>query len=719
MTLFYVSPAGNDDWPGNESQPFATIEKAISSARASGGDERRIVLRGGAYYEVSVVLTPEDSGLTISAAPGETPVLYGGRIISDLRAEGHLWVADLPEVASGDWEFRHLLVNGKLRSRSKLPERGVYRHLSRFDVTWLSTTDGGWERKPTEEERSHLIYQPGDIENWPDIESAELTIYHQWDEGLVGIKEINEESHEVRFRNLSEHPPGAFLTHEAGSSKSECYVIWNVLAGLTRPGQWCLDRKLGRLYYWPLPGEELGKIEVIAPTVEHVIRFHGEKEKPVERISLVGLTVSATTTPLKAGGFAAARLPGAVAGGFTKDCRFEDLTMRSVGGHGIALWKCPGVVVRGCEVAHSGAGGIYCFAADGGVIEENHVHHVGVSYPSAQAMFLSGNNLLVAHNEIHDITYTAIGCRASDTVFENNLFYNVMTMLDDGAAIYSTFAKNLTIRGNVTIGSSGGIAHAYYLDEQTDDSVVERNLALNTGWPTHNHWAHNNILRENVFVDDRPAWMTFHRCEGFTLERNIFAANGGIHLLVPEGGIAATPNNVFSPGDGPIDVGAPWGKEPLVPFEITDGSIVSDPGFEDKGRLNITYNPDSPAMELGIHPIDFTTAGRTGVPIHVTTVRKRFEVIEPPTASTPGKARVTVTNLGHTDATGELWLWSSPSNAINFTSGDSFTYTLAPGEETTFETTIVLAPGFEGDVLIGCQTPDGGGMFKGVARVGG
>jgi hypothetical protein len=707
MSVFYVSPRGSDQAPGTESEPFATLASAIEAARGAAG-ERKIVLGAGKYYETSVTLTQEDSGLVIEAAAGAEVVLVGGRRVTGWEdCGGGVWRVDLPEVREGKWDFRHLFVDGGHRMRSRYPEIGALRHLSRFDVAWLSSTDGGWERKPTPEELSELIYRPGDLEPWSDITSAEITIHHQWDESLVGVASIDEDTHTVHFSSLAGHPAGSFLSDT--NPKAECYIVWNTRAGLTLPGQWCLDRGEDVLYYRPLPGEDMERIEVVAPTTETIIRIKGEEECPVENITLRGLALTGTTAPLRPGGFAAVRLEGAISAQHAHTCRLEGLVIRGVGGHGAKFVRSEDVTVDKCEVCGTGAGGVYILRTDGVLVEENHIHHVGVTYPSGEGLFLGGTGHVVRHNELHDITYTAIGGGPSNSVFEANLFYNIMTVLDDGAAIYTTFAKNVAIRENVVVGTSGGVAQAYYLDEQTEGSVVERNLAINTGWPTHNHMSRDDVVRENVFVDDGPARLSFFRCERFTLERNVVSCEGGILVIGPEGAIASMPCNVFDPGDGDFSYGGDWGGAPPVPMDLADGSIIADPKVSLDG-WRVSFAPDSPALGLGIQPLDLSHAGRTGVAPSIATTRSILEA-----TADPRVLSLSIKNLGNAPASGKLLLWAAPREEVTFEGGDEFAYELAPGEAARWAVRVSISTGVE-DAIVGYQHSDGTGMFKG-ARV--
>ncbi len=580
---------------------------AAAIIRARDGD-RQVLLHGGAYAEVALTLTPDDSGLTLAAAPGETPVLYGGRRLTGWTQQGDWWSAAVPEVRDGAWDFRHLVVNGGLRPRARLPKHGAFTHENVFDVRWMSSTDGGWERKPTAAELTTLRYRPGDLGAWLDLRNAELTIYHQWDESVVGIAALDPATRTVTFSTPAGHPPGAF---GAWNPNARTYVAWNVRQGMTEPGQWYLDRTAGTVSYWPLPGEELAAAEIIAPTAARVIRLEGTEAAPVAEVTLRGLTVSATTTPLVAGGFAAGRFDGALSGAHLRDCRILDCAARAVGGQGMKLLGAERLRIAGCETADTGAGGIYLHKSRDCAVTECHIHHNGRTYPSAIGLQLSGAGHVISHNEIHHTTYSGVGSSASTTRFEANLFYDIMQVLSDGGAIYITFCADVTMRGNVVRGGTGTqLSHAYYIDEQGERCVVEGNLAVNTRWPAHNHMARGGVIRRNVFIDAGDARLTFMRCADFTVAENIIVAGGALTVSAPPTGITAMPKNVLWSGQGVITLETlpedDYQTRASAPLAPRDGTVIADP------HLNgAAFGPDSPAAALGIPPLDISAAGRS------------------------------------------------------------------------------------------------------------
>ena len=103
---------------------------------------------------------------------------------------------------------------------------------------------------------------------------------------------------------------------------------------MTKPGRWYLDRTDGRLVYWPLEGEDMARTKVIAPKMERIIRITGEPDKKAENITIRGLTLQATTIPLKSAGFGGSAFDGALNMTNTQQCTLEGLEISNAGGAG-------------------------------------------------------------------------------------------------------------------------------------------------------------------------------------------------------------------------------------------------------------------------------------------------------------------------------------------------------------------------------------------------
>lgn len=380
---------------------------------------------------------------------------------------------------------------------------------------------------------------------------------------------------------------------------------------MTLPGQWYLDRNAGKLVYWPLPGEDMTRAEVYAPIIESIVHIRGTRANPVRDIMIRGLKLSVTNTPLEAGGFGAGKFDGAVSITFAENCHLVGLEIVNVGGQGI---KASGdnLRIERCHVHNAGACGIRCRGAQA-VVTDNHIHDIGLTYPSALALQGGGRDCLISHNEIHDCPYTAINCGGQQNRIEHNLIYHAMLELHDGGGIYCFAGKNLVLRGNFIrdiIDTGGYGASAYYLDERSENCLVEGNLSVGIVRPSHNHMAKNNTIRNNVFISDKDARVTLPRSSDFTFEHNVIYAEGEIVLENPDG-ITTMRNNVLYSAEGRIQFRRlkDYSRVGDYSFEADSENLTADPHIIEFEKGRVKFAGDSPALRLGIKPIDVSDAG--------------------------------------------------------------------------------------------------------------
>ncbi len=615
MQTIWLSATGCDSTgDGSRKRPVATLARAVELTRAAGAGKRRIAVETGVYADTSATLEAADSGLEITAAEGAAPVFHGGTPVTGWRRESRtskFWIAPLPGVREGTRDFRALVVNDRFAQRARFPEHGGILHASTFPVRWMSTTKGGWERKPTHRELTTLRLVKGSLPSRLSIRNAELTIFHSWDESLVGIRSWDRAKGLITFSTPAGHPPGAFGD---GKTQARTFAVWNVREGMTRPGQWYLDRERGCVVYWPLKGESLRQVTACAPTRTSVIRIAGSAEAPVRGVRLRGLTLGVTTTPLVAGGFGALKFEGALEATHAPGLRLDHLTVRWAGGQGVRVTASDGVHCNGltvCEVGGCGA----VFAGRRGVVSGALIRHNGRIYPSALGLRVGGDHWRIHHNTLHHCPYSAINAHGTGLSIEHNRFHHVMEELVDGAAIYVSSGKRCILRGNYTHDLRPEQVHAYYLDEQCADSLVEGNVAVGVPWPIHNHMAWRCVLRDNVCLHDGDMRLSFVACDRFRLARNVFACAGELIVHGSYTGVARLEANVFHSGAGCCR----WAFHDLLPSRETNarpvallpvnaGSVTADPGCRcDGGR--VSYANRALARRLQLPALDVSGAG--------------------------------------------------------------------------------------------------------------
>ena len=545
--VFYVAPKGSDENPGAAQQPFATIVAARDAARKAGEGQHEIIVRSGDYFlKQPVVLDSNDSGLQIVGEDRSKVRLFGGRRITGWQKDGEkFFKVSLEGVKEGKWDFRTLLVNGRLAAKAVYPNTtDKLDNLGKWDLPLLPMLAGFWARKPTEEELTVMPYKAGDLPENLDIRNAEVRLYHMWAESFLGVACHDKEKHTLTMSSPAAWPMGACNRRK--------YVIYNIREGMTEPGQWYLDRTEGKLVYWPLPDEDMSKIEVFAPVMNKIIAIQGEHKQPVTGVVISNLTIQCTSPELKSSGWGGGSLGAAVALQNTKGCILDSLSICNVGGVGVSITKSSDDIVRNCEVGQIGACGVKLYSKSI-LLEQNHIHHNGVYYPGSASVLMSGDDIRIIRNEIHDSPYSGvIGGSGKQCHIEDNLVYRAMLVMHDGAAIYGNLRESI-IRGNVIRdihpNGKGFGASGLYLDEGSYDCIIEKNLVFDVVRPTHNHITRGTIVRDNVFVSDTDMTVSFQRSENATFSGNTLYVKGRLKVTY-RNAIKQWKNNRIFRGEG-------------------------------------------------------------------------------------------------------------------------------------------------------------------------
>lgn len=687
---YYVSPTGNDRWSGRLPEatadgtdgPWATLGGARNRLRARKGLGEKtdtlaglgaatpvvVWLRGGRYpVNAPVVFEPADSApVTYAAYPGETPILDGGRRITGWRVETvngrTAWVASLPEVAAGKWQFRQLFVNGERRARPRLPKAGLFRMES---VPGMPLPRGWGNGGQTQ-----FVGAAGDVQSFHNLGDVEVVYLHFWIEERSPITAFDPASRLVTMAR----PSRTALVGSHGSQLAD-YYLDNVSEALTEPGEWYLDRAAGQLTYLPLPGEDPETTEVFAPATLQLLKLVGDPEAgaPVEFLRFQGITfqhtdwrhpgedAAASADPLcgsaarlsrgndAAASQAACDVPGVIRLRGARHCAFEDCTVRNVGWYGFELAEgCAGIRLVGNELVDLGAGGVKINGHGAGEpawgrtagnrVTDNHIHQAGRIFHSAIGILSmhSADNVL-AHNHIHDLFYSGISCgwvwgyganvSANNRIEKNHIHHIGQGLLSDMGGVYLLgIQPGTVVRGNlihdVEKAHYGG--WALYTDEGSSHIVLEDNVCHSTnGEVFHQHYGRENMLRNNILVFGGENMAAYSRLEphvGFTFMRNIVVAKG-VPMFVrnygKDGRRIVSDLNLFWDTTTTSPVLNAGHDVPAAPLSFAQWralghdhqSLVADPLFRDLEHFDFRLDRKSPARKLGFKPIDLRDVG--------------------------------------------------------------------------------------------------------------
>ena len=566
MSVFYVSPSGDDANLGSYDAPFKTVAKAQEAVRAVNQNmtsDIAVVLREGTYsLSSSLKFTNVDGGtnghnVKYMAYPDEEVNLSGGVKLGNWKNEGN----NIYSTSVSAGFIRNLYVNGERATLARYPNGNTYATANEWDY----------------ENRIIRVYKD-DLHGATDFE---MVMYMEWSESLVNVDSVSIDG-DIATLNLAPWEAEAMFIrrwHEFQYRDDMFCYFQNAIEFLDNPGEFFYDKPTGKLYYMPREGENLNTAEVIAPALTNVIRIEGtSSDEKVSNLAFEGLTVEYSAfsdivdygfIELQTGHYAMNRLSGASLGhdvpkGLVQVenaeyISLEYLTIRHSGGTGINFHS--GVrhsSIRGCRVDDTSASGIIIAPFIDGVItnqnlylpiddditcnhitiSNNYITQAGVEFHRSAALVnVLGYQIEIANNEVAYSNYTGIsngwGWSLNEYVLKDNIItrnhvHHIGMMGNDLGGIYNL---NNQPRSEITynyiheIGKTGmGLsplapADGIYLDEGTNNMVVSHNQIAYANENTRlilYHGAGEDIVEEN----------NKGILQGDTLDQEIIAAAG-------------------------------------------------------------------------------------------------------------------------------------------------------------------------------------------------
>ena len=289
----FVSPTGDDQASGKQTEPVESLQRAAELARTKAGKESVIIWMSGGTYQLRnpLELNVKDSGtfdapVLWKAFPGEKPVISGGIEIRNWQEEEDgFWSAPLPEEIRGS--FRSLYVNGRRAVRARFPDEGFLRI-----------------RKAGEDNRTNFFFNDKDFPELKEVKNLELILLHDWSISRLGVKSIDWETHHLyAIDSIGARSPSFFTL--TNWEKQPRYYLENAIEFLDNPGEWYGDFSRNRIYYSPMPNEKITEIEAFLPLVPKLVTITGDKVKGEYAgfISFGGITFEHTAWPIPERGY--------------------------------------------------------------------------------------------------------------------------------------------------------------------------------------------------------------------------------------------------------------------------------------------------------------------------------------------------------------------------------------------------------------------------------
>lgn len=523
-THIHVSPDGDDSADGSKGKPFATLERARTAVLAAKEKPVTVWLDGGDYHlGRPFELGAADSGtagnpVVYRAEEGQTPRLSGGKRITagdfesvtdaatlaridpaargkivalDLTAHGVTHVKPSPDVFADSGGIADLFVNGKRMTLARFPNEGWMTFKSVIHTA--GGPQGDWN-DPTNVQKLPPGSTGGIFEYRPEFHDKHALWKRQlhrgvwfrgywrvaWENSALRVLAIDDAARTATFAKPIPNGIGNKYNRPKGNGR-EAYQLINLLEEVDQPGEWCMDFKDRKIYFWPpVP---LDRAEVVLV----------DEEKPVisltdaSHITLRGLTVEENLGD-------GIRVTGGE-GNLVAGC-----TVRNVNRNAIVFDGGKNHVARGNDLYQLGAGGIWLGGGDeaarprvpaGHKAVNNHIHHFGIIVPvyaaGVNCGFTGGGGgghhpavgMYVAHNLIHDTPHVGVLCGSMDSVFEYNEVFRYCLVSNDMGAFYSYDYRNRNF-GNLTFRHnfihSSPLGDGIYFDHDHPDMKVIGNI---------------------------------------------------------------------------------------------------------------------------------------------------------------------------------------------------------------------------------------------------
>lgn len=643
----HVSPGGDDSADGSRTRPFATLERARDAARQAEKTPVTVWIHGGTYdLEKPFELSAEDSGtkgspVVFRAAEGETPVLTGARRLTSTDFEAIKDPATLarisssarskvvaldfartpvrnskpfPDVFTDFGGIADLYFNGGRMTLARFPNKGWmtfksvihtaggpqgdWQDASNIQVIRPGSTGGIFEYREEFADKHATWSKQLDRGVW-------LRGYWRvaWENSALRVLAIDPEARTATFAKPIHNGIGNKYNRPKGNGR-EAYQLINLLEEIDMPGEWCIDFKDRRIYFWPPAPLENADIR-LADNEAPVIRV-----RDAAHLVLRGLTVD---TNLGNG--------IEVLGG--NDVLIAGCVVRNVNRNAVVLDGGFRHEARSNDLYQLGAGGVWLRGGDDTVtprvpaghrVINNHIHHFARIQPVYAAGVNSGFTgggggghhtavgMHVAHNLIHDTPHVGVLCGSMDSVFEFNEVSRYCLVSNDMGAFYSyDYRKrnfgNLTFRHNFIHSSPLGDG-IYFDHDHPDMKVIGNIVALGS---TGTRGTAYLFKQGDMVKDGRPQAFD---CEG-NIAVDCKVGYEFVSILPHRGSIA---NNVA------VDC-----RKPFVWREVRDGKSVpcgdystgpnkaypSDPGFANPAASGYNLKQDSAVFRdlPGFHAI--------------------------------------------------------------------------------------------------------------------
>lgn len=520
----YVSLSGDDSAAGSKSRALKSLDEALARTKQTldvDPETRvRILINEGTYHLESPILITDDhisdsrgslefvglsKNVTISGGQQLKPNGWKKVPSNDL---GELWAYQLNDLDT--LVVRQLFKSGERVPRSSSPIFKTNGPIKQFQGRIKKYDHSGINslRSETLVPFCSFEYFNNDLVDFRDTANAEIVIHHSWESSWHEIGMIDHKDKAVYLTNAFRHPIGFF-------NNQVSYRIENSQDHFATKGTWIFDKKSKTIFYYPIEGEDIDKLDFVIPRQNELLKITGKKDNPARNIYFSNITFSYTSYPWGvqdvassiiqrnekkyswmdftkgyAGTQVAAKSGHSISLNYSTNIQFNNCVFSNLGAYALKIGRGSSeTVIDDCEMRNNGAGGVLIGddirnfdedkyprseAPHNNTVTRTKIHDSGLIHPSGVGIaILQSYGNKVENNTIYNLPYSGISLGwtwnegpnySQDNLVSNNEIYEVMQLLADGAGIYAlgnlngsviknNYVHNLS-RSNVAVGAS-------------------------------------------------------------------------------------------------------------------------------------------------------------------------------------------------------------------------------------------------------------------------
>ncbi len=274
--LWHVSPSGTPQADGSADRPFSIVQAQRKVREIAGKSSVRLELADGVYFlEKPLRFGSDDGGhnghfVEWRAAEVARPIISGGTRITGWRLADearNVWAAPLP----AGLDPRQLWVEGKAARRAAVeaPRSSFSFHdwgIRIEDPAWAFLADLPGQGRMEVENTGFFTDRRALVDR---IEGDRIILCEPgWRNNIIGYDTF---------------------TRPVSGEKARFFIA-NSVAFLRHPGDWFADPGEGLIYYIPRAGEDMARVTIVAPRLEHLLSIAGTHADPVSDLRFIGLS---------------------------------------------------------------------------------------------------------------------------------------------------------------------------------------------------------------------------------------------------------------------------------------------------------------------------------------------------------------------------------------------------------------------------------------------